>query len=90
MDTLNRWQKKIDKIDVNILMLFEQRMGILRRSAQYKKRHGIKLDKKSDGGVIEKVTKNACDTEVIAYTEGLFDYLHNVSLKYQCGVMKKA
>jgi chorismate mutase len=88
MDPLTRWSRETDKIDYKILKLFERRMVFVRRSAEYKKKHGLKLDKKSEDGVIEKVTKGSCDANVLLYTEGLFNYMHKASLNYQCNIIK--
>jgi chorismate mutase len=89
MDSLEKWSRDIDVIDNKILTLFEQRMGLVRKSAEYKKKHGLKPDKKSEGGVTEKVTKGSCDADSLVYAEGLFTYLHNASVKYECGIMKR-
>jgi len=88
MDALDRWQKRIDKIDEKILALFERRMQIVKLTARYKKRHGLKPDKKS-GGAAEKAAKNARDAGVTAYAEGLYNFLRDASQRYQLDVMKK-
>ena len=90
MDTLERWSRKIDRMDENMIALFEQRMAIVKRSAEYRKRHGLKADNgRNDSDIVDKVTRSSCDAEVIEYTEGLIMYLQNTSKEYQRSIMKR-
>jgi len=89
MDRLDKWSRDLGRIDKKMMFLFESRMDIVRRSAEYKKRHGLKIDKDHEGNIVEKTTRGACDAEIIEYTEGLLAYLHNAAKKYQCCVIKR-
>lgn len=89
MDSIEKWSRDIDRIDRKIIFLFENRMDIIRRSAEYKKRHGLKTDKRYDGNVVEKTTTGVCDAEIIEYAEGLLLYLNSAANKYQCYIIKR-
>lgn len=56
MDRLDKWSRDIYRIDRKIIVLYEHHMNIIRRSAEYKKRNGLKIDKKFKDEIIEKVT----------------------------------
>ncbi|MDD5017659.1 MAG: chorismate mutase [Eubacteriales bacterium] len=88
MDTLDRLAKMAGRLDERIIGLFEKRMSLTREAAGYKKKHGIRADKKKAdiGGI---VTDTACDIEVIEYTEGLIMYIHAVSKKLESKILKK-
>ncbi|MGI5848773.1 MAG: chorismate mutase [Christensenellales bacterium] len=87
---LDNLTHRIDLIDKKIVELFEKRMDIVKKIAVYKKKHGLKIEKKQyDSDIIDKVTSRACDTEIIGYTEGLMIYLDTVSKKYQCRVVRQ-
>ena len=90
MDTLERLTLYTDRIDIKIIVLFEKRMGLVKKAAEYKKKHGLKIDsKKHDKEIIDKVTDNICDAEFIQYTEELIICLLSASKKFQCRYLKR-
>ena len=90
MDTLDQMARRIDKLDEQMIVLFEKRMRIVRAMTQYKLLHDIKVKPKRHWQQIaEKTTHNACDAEIIAYTEGLVSYLVTAAYKYTCALVKR-
>ncbi len=90
MDKLKSYVRNIDIIDAKIINLFEQRMSLTKKAAEYKAKAGIKRDKKINSlQIVDKVTSNACDTQVIEYTEGLVMYLYNASRQYSRCLIKR-
>lgn len=90
MDKLKPYKSKIDSIDAKMIALFEHRMSFVKEEAQYKAKHDIKPDKKIQSShIVEVVTSNACDTQVIEYTEGLLLYLYDAAKKYQHRIVKR-
>lgn len=60
MNKLEELRDEIDKIDVNIIKLFEKRMDISQEIAEYKEKHGLSVyDKNRENQVIEKNLQNA-------------------------------
>jgi len=39
--------------------------------------------------VVEKATMLACEIELVAYTEGLFEYMEDVGLRYEKKIMRR-
>lgn len=89
MDSLDKWMNEIDYIDDRILDLFAKRMDIVKRSAEYKKRHGFKKDNKVHDNAVKKKVKNETDPEIANYAEELIINLFNASNKYEQCIMKQ-
>lgn len=89
MDSLDKWINEIDCIDDRIMSLFEKRMGFVRNSAEYKKKHGFKKDNKAHDADIKKKVKNDTDPELSAYAEELVKCLLNISNRYELRIMKQ-
>lgn len=78
MDNQEKYQNKIDELDYKIVRLFEKRMCIMKKLAEYHKMHDLeprRKRRKEPLPIVEKTTETACDTEVIAYTEGLMIFM---------------
>lgn len=84
MDTLDKWKNEADGIDKKIAALFAKRLDIVKKSAEYMKRHGIKADNR--GRSIEK--SDAGDSETAEYLEGLKTYIVNAAGRYHIKIMK--
>lgn len=85
MKKLEMYDKQIDTLDVKIVRLFEQRMCTVKKKALYRKKHDMippPKKKRLHAQIVQKATETACDTEVIAYTEGLIQYILTVSEKF--------
>ena len=80
---LDDLRKEIDKIDDKLLQLFQERMGIVKDIAEYKKVHNIpilnsELEKAKLSDIISKT-----DEELVSYTQILFNTLFDTSKSYQ-------
>lgn len=78
MDKQENYQYKIDELDYKIVRLFEQRMCVMKELAKYHKKHDLeprRKRRKEPLPIVQKTTETACDTEVIAYTEGLMMFM---------------
>ncbi len=90
MDMLNQMTQRIDKLDEQMIVLFEKRMRLVRAMTQYKLLHDIKVKPQRHWQQIaKKTTQNVCDAETIAYTEGLVSYLVTAAHKYTCALIKR-
>ena len=89
MDSLDKWMNEIDYIDDKILDLFEKRMEIVRKSAEYKKRHGFKKDNKAHENDIRKKVKEDTDSEIAGYAEDLVVCMLNASSRYEQRIIKQ-
>ncbi len=80
---LDDLRKEIDRIDDKLLQLFQERMGIVKDIAEYKKVHNIpilnsELEKAKLSDIISKT-----DDELVFYTQILFNTLFDTSKSYQ-------
>ena len=84
MKTLAKYNRNLDKLDVKIVRLFEQRMCTVKKIANYKAIRDLlpKEKRKKPLEIVKKTTQAACDTEIIAYTEGLITYILTVGEKF--------
>ena len=89
MKAPEKYQRKIDELDYKIVRLFEQRMCLMKKTAQYYNQHDLEKKikvRRKPLPIVEKTTSSACDTEVIAYTEGLMIFMLTAAEKFfkQC------
>ena len=91
MKTLEKYQNTLDKLDYSIVRLFEQRMCTVKKIAGYYKLHDLlpRKRRKKALPIVERTTSMACDTEVIAYTEGLIIFLLNSGDKFYKKCLKR-
>lgn len=60
MNDLNKYRKEIDKIDDKLLKLFSQRMEVVKKVGEYKKKNNLKVkDLKREKLIIENKTNQA-------------------------------
>ena len=78
---LQDYRKQIDRIDSELLQLFNERMDVVRQVALYKKEHGLPiLDVTREQ---EKLTSIDCP-----YTRKLYTMLFELSREYQGGILE--
>lgn len=84
MKMLAKYNRNLDKLDVKIVRLFEQRMCTVKKIANYKAIHDLlpKEKRKKPLEIVKKTIEAACDTEIIAYTEGLITYILTAGEKF--------
>ncbi len=81
---LDKLRQEIDKIDKNLVDLFEKRIDIVSRVADYKREHGISvLDQKREDQLIEKNVSYLSDQSLSMDTERFFRALMEISRDYQ-------
>lgn len=87
MLSLNECRIEIDKIDNELMNLFERRMNIVTEVALYKKANNMEIfQKEREQIVIEKNTAKIDDEDLKEYAIEFLNDLMKVSKKYQ---MKK-
>lgn len=81
---LNKYRKKIDKIDKKLVKLFEKRMDIAKCVGEYKKKNNIQiLDSNREKEVLESRVKLIQNPEYKEYSTEFFESLMDVSKKLQ-------
>jgi len=87
---LEEQRSKIDKIDKELVRLFEERMNTVVEVAQIKKEHNMEIfDSSREKLVIEKVKSYLENENLEEYLEEFYTDLMNVSKKYQKDIMNK-
>lgn len=89
---LKQYHQNLDKLDYKIVRLFEQRMCTVKQITEFHIKHDLlpkepKHHHRHD--IVDKTTSLACDTEVVAYTEGLVTYILTVSEKFAQNIKKQ-
>jgi len=86
-----KYEYTLDKLDYQIVRLFEQRMCTVKKLAQFYRIHDLlpKRKRKKALPIVERTTNTACDTEVIAYTEGLVIYMLTAQEKFYRQCLKR-
>ncbi|MCL2632923.1 MAG: chorismate mutase [Oscillospiraceae bacterium] len=80
---LNEIRNEIDIIDDQIADLFNRRMALVTKAAEYKQKNNIPtLDKTRECDIIKRVTAANPD-EFTEYTEKLFNTIFELSRGYQ-------
>jgi monofunctional chorismate mutase len=81
---LNKYRKKIDKIDKKLIKLFEKRMDIAKCVGEYKKENNIQiLDSEREKEVLKSRVILTQNPEYKEYTAEFFEKLINISKKLQ-------
>ena len=84
MDKLDEYRQNIDKIDKEMVRLFEERMKNAQNIGKYKEEHGLPvLNAGREKAVIEKAAANLKDKNLAPYTEDFFENMMRISRKYQ-------
>lgn len=81
---LNKYRKKIDKIDKKLVKLFEKRMDIAKCVGEYKKKNNLEiLDTERENEILKNRVMLTKKTEYKEYTLEIFEMLMKVSKKLQ-------
>lgn len=84
LEELSSLREKIDKIDEQIVKLFEQRMDIVCKVAEYKKQNSMEiLNAKRESQIIEKQLNNLKDKSIQKETEELLKHIMYLSRSLQ-------
>ena len=84
MSQMDELRGQIERIDEQMIDLFEQRMSISSQVAAYKKEHGIPvLDKDREKVLIEKNAGKVKNKEIEVYYKDFFEGVLNASKSYQ-------
>lgn len=89
MSQMDELRKQIEEIDEQMIDLFEQRMSVSAKVAEYKKEHGIPvLDKDREKILIERNTGKVKNKELKVYYKDFFEGVLDVSKSYQHKLME--
>ena len=81
---LDKYRKKVDKIDKKLIKLFEKRMDVARCVGEYKKENNLEiLDTAREKEILENRVMLTKNSEYKEYTSEFFESLMNVSKKLQ-------
>ncbi|SHJ88377.1 chorismate mutase [Clostridium cavendishii DSM 21758] len=84
MEDLDWYRQNIDEIDKELVELFEKRMSMVLKVAEYKKKNNIEIfHKDREIQVIEKNVNRLKDSDLSSYTTRFFQTLMNLSKEYQ-------
>ncbi|HHV72811.1 MAG TPA: prephenate dehydratase [Clostridia bacterium] len=84
MTCLEELRGKIDEIDRKLGELFEQRMELVEKIAEYKRQNGLPvLDREREKAVIEKNISRLKKKKLVEETEDFFSNLMRISREYQ-------
>lgn len=84
MDKLDVYRQNIDKIDKEMVQLFEERMKNAQNIGEYKQKHNLPvLNAGREKVVIEKAAANLRDKNLAPYVEDFFVNMMRISRKYQ-------
>lgn len=87
---LKEFRENIDKIDDQIVELFEKRMQLVKGIANYKKENNIQIENKNREEIVIKKAKNKLnDKELEKYIEVFMKDLMKISKKYQEDILCK-
>lgn len=88
MNSIEELRKDIEKIDREMIDLFEKRMRVSAKIAAYKKENNIPvLDKEREKALIDKNVANLSDKEFAEYYIEFFAGMLDVSKKYQHDIL---
>lgn len=89
MDELVSVRKEIMDIDVEMAKLFEKRMKLVEKVAEYKRAHGITVkDKVRENELIEKCRQYIEDSEIESYYVEFIKNNMELSCKYQSKILE--
>ena len=81
---LDKYRKKVDKIDKKLIKLFEKRMDVARCVGEYKKENNLEiLDTAREKEILENRVMLTKNSEYKEYTSEFLESLMNVSKKLQ-------
>lgn len=87
---MKEFRENIDKIDDQIVELFEKRMQLVKGIANYKKENNIQIENKNrEEIVIKKAKSKLDDKELEKYIEVFMKDLMKISKKYQEDILCK-
>ena len=83
-DKLAQCREKIDRIDRELMKLFEERMSVVLEVARYKKENNMAIfHKDREKQVIEKNLSLVENKELLPYVEEMLHALMDISKEYQ-------
>lgn len=83
-DKLAKCRKEIDRIDRELMKLFEERMNVVLNVARYKKENNMEIfHKDREDQVIEKNLRRVENKELLPYAEEMLHALMDISKEYQ-------
>lgn len=83
-DKLAQCREKIDRIDRELMKLFEERMSVVLEVARYKKENNMAIfHKDRENQVIEKNLSLVENKELLPYVEEMLHALMDISKEYQ-------
>ena len=83
-DKLAQCRKEIDRIDGELMKLFEERMNVVLDVARYKKENNMEIfHKDRENQVIEKNLSRVKNKELLPYAEEMLHALMDISKEYQ-------
>lgn len=84
MDDLDYYRSQVDEIDKQMIKLFEERMNMVLKIAEYKNNNNLPIfHKDREKEVIEKNVNRLQNKELEKYTVKFIKDLMNVSKEYQ-------
>lgn len=90
MDELEQCRKEIDKIDKEILSLFEKRMDVAVRVANYKKENNLPIyDEERESKIIRKNVDNLKNRQYDLLARRFFLSIMELSRSLQEGIVKR-
>ncbi len=91
MTKLDEYRKKINKIDTDMAKLFEERMGVCAKIAEYKKEHGLSVrDSNRENELINKNRKIINEQELEGYYVQFLKNTIDISCKFQEKIISSA
>ena len=85
---INEARKEIDKVDSELVKLFEKRMNLSAEIAEYKKEKNIPVfDEKREREITEKIKEKSSEN-LRGYIAELYGKIFELSRKYQKDLMK--
>ena len=87
---LNKYRKKIDKIDKRLIKLFEKRMDIAKKVGDYKYEHNMEIfaaDREKE--VLKKRTAQIKNPEYKKYASDFFENIMGISKELQSEIVDK-
>lgn len=83
-DKLAQCREEIDRIDRELMKLFEERMNVVLDVARYKKENNMEIfHKDRENQVIEKNLSRVKNKELLPYAEEMLHALMDISKEYQ-------
>lgn len=87
---INETRQIIDTLDSELVRLFEQRMNVISKIAQYKKAHGTAVrDSDREKDVIKKAQQQLANSDYAPYLTQFFEDLMRITREYQHHLIQK-